>query len=143
MLAGPTLKLEELGASKTLKGGWIVGGYLSNWVTDALKLPKGPKVVQDIQPSKLTDTADALLPAAAWAEKDGCWENFAGKVQAFAAAVPPPDGAMREGDVYYKLLGRDGMYSAEDVRAEMGEPFASVKLPSEDVAEPAPEFVEL
>ena len=81
--------LDELGKSTKLKGGWIVGGYLSNWVTDALKLPKAFKVVQDILPNKLTSTADALLPAAAWAEKDGCWENFAGKIQPFAAADRP------------------------------------------------------
>jgi NADH-quinone oxidoreductase subunit G len=143
MLGGPKGTLEELGKSTKLKGGWIVGGYLSNWVTDALKLPRGVKIVQDILPNKLSGSADALLPGAAWAEKDGCWENFAGKIQAFTAAVPPPSGAMREGDVYYKLLGRRGFYNAADVRSEMGEPFASVTIPSEDTAEPAPEFVEL
>src|SRR3954452_2365443 len=112
MLGGPTLKWEDLGASKTLKGGWIVGGYLSNWVTDALKLPaRAIKVVQDILANKLTDTADVLLPAAAWAEKDGSWENVGGKVQPFAAAIAPPDGAMREGDVYYRLLKRPGLYN--------------------------------
>jgi hypothetical protein len=35
------------------------------------------------------------------------------------------------------------MYNAEDVRAEMGEPFAAVSVPSEDAEEPAFEFVEL
>src|SRR5262249_49730063 len=98
---------------------------------------------QDILPSSLTQSADVLIPAAAWAEKAGCWENFAGKIQAFDAAVPPPDGAMREGDVYYKLLGRMGFYNAGDVRAEMGEPFASVKLRVVGLAEPAFEFAEL
>ena len=112
-------------------------------MTDALKLPKGFKVLQDILPTSLTDRADVLLPAAAWAEKDGCWENFAGKVQPFAAAIAPPEGAMREGDVYCKLLGRLGFYNADDVRTEMGEPFAAAKLPSERAPEPAPEFVEL
>jgi len=144
MLGGPTMKVEELGASKTLRGGWIVGGYLSNWVTDALKLPgKSIKVVQDILANKLTDTADVLLPAAAWAEKDGCWENFAGKIQPFAAAIAPPDGAMREGDVYYKLLGRSGQYNAEVVRQEMGEPFASAKISTDEAPSPAFEFAEL
>jgi NADH-quinone oxidoreductase subunit G len=108
-----------------------------------LKLPKGFKIVQDILPSSLSDKADILLPAAAWAEKDGSWENFAGKIQPFLAAVPPPEGARREGDVYYKLLGRSGFYIAEDVRREMGEPFMSIALPQAGVAEPAPEFVEL
>jgi NADH-quinone oxidoreductase subunit G len=143
LLGGPTLTLEELPKATKLKGGWVVGGYLSNWVTDQLKLPKGVKVVQDILPTKLTDTADVVLPAAAWAEKDGCWENFNGKVQAFAAAVPPPEGARREGDVYFKLLGRTDLYNAQAVREEMGEPFASVSLPTERGGEPAMQFVEL
>ena len=137
------MTLDELPKAAKLKAGWIVGGYLSNWVTDALKLPKGFKVVQDILPNKLTDTADVLLPAAAWAEKDGSWENFAGKIQSFEAAIAPPDGARREGDVYLKLLGRTGMFSAAPIRAEMGEPFASVAMPEARKDEPAYEFVEL
>lgn len=143
LLGGPTMSLDDLAKSTKAKAGWIVGGYQSNWVTDALKLPKGVKIVQDILPSKLTETADALLPAAAWAEKDGCWENHAGKIQPFSAAIAPPDGTMREGDVYYKLLGRTGLYNAEVVRQEMGEAFAAVKLPNENAEEPAFEFVEL
>jgi NADH-quinone oxidoreductase subunit G len=143
LLGGPKATLEELGKSTKLKGGWIVGGYLSEWVTDALKLPRGIKIVQDILPNKLTASADAVIPGAAWAEKDGCWENFAGKVQPFRAAVAPPDGVRRDGDVYYKLLGRTGLFNAEDVRKEMGEPFASVALPSERAHEPVFEFVEL
>jgi NADH-quinone oxidoreductase subunit G len=142
-LGGATATLDALGASTKLKGGWIVGGYLSNWVTDALKLPRGVKVVQDILPNKLTDSADALLPAAAWAEKDGTWENFAGKIQAFTAAIAPPDGTRREGDVYQKLLNRRGMYNAADARSEMGEAFANIQVPSEEAAEPAFEFAEL
>ena len=148
ILGGPTVSLAEFSggvhaAVKPLKAGWIVGGYLSNWVTDSLKLPKGLKVVQDILPNRLTDTTDILLPAAAWAEKDGCWENHAGKMQAFGGAIVPPEGAMREGDVYYRLLERRGLYNADVVREDMGEPFASIKLPSEETAEPAFEFVEL
>jgi NADH-quinone oxidoreductase subunit G len=143
ILGGPSATLEELGANAKLKGGWAVGGYLSNWVTDALKLPRGIKVVQDILPNKLTDSADVLLPGTAWAEKSGCWENFAGKIQPFEAAVAPPEGARRDGDVYFKLLGRSGFYNATDVRKEMGAPFASVLLPQEQAPEPALEFIEL
>jgi NADH-quinone oxidoreductase subunit G len=142
-LGGPTTDLAGLGASAASKAGWIVGGYLSNWVTDALKLPKGFKVVQDILPSSLADKAEVLLPAASWAEKDGSWENFAGMIQPFAAAIAPPEGARREGDVYYKLLGRGGFYNAIDVRREMAEPFAALALPDARAAEPAFEFAEL
>src|SRR5581483_3643700 len=82
MLGGPTTKWEDFvkGATpelKKLKGGWIVGGYLSAWVTKEAppQFKKGFKVVQDILPSTITDSADVLLPSASWAEKGGCWEN--------------------------------------------------------------------
>ncbi|HZK81517.1 MAG TPA: hypothetical protein VFC46_10630, partial [Humisphaera sp.] len=76
-------------------------------------------------------------------EKDGSWENFQGKIQPFLSAVAPPDGARREGDVYYSLLGRDGLYNAQNVRNEMGEPFASIRLAADAEIEHAPQFVEL
>ena len=57
--------------------------------------------------------------------------------------VAPPDGAMREGDVYYKLLGRSGQYNAEVVRQEMGEPFASAKISTDEAPSPAFDFAEL
>ena len=77
--AGATVVVNDYGlhglvwtsATKNLKAGWIVGGYLSNWVSDALKLPRGFKVVQDILGSSLADKADILLPAAAWAASCG------------------------------------------------------------------------
>jgi anaerobic selenocysteine-containing dehydrogenase len=99
--------------------------------------------VQDILPNALTRTADVVLPAAAWAERDGTWENFDGRLQAFVAAVPPPEGLRREGDVYHAILGRAGMYNAGDVRTELGESFTTVVTPTGDVGEPAMEFVEL
>ena len=146
MLGGKTLKWEELTAPKppaNLKAGWIVGGYLSDWIGKTA-FPKGFKVLQDILESTLSPKADILLPAATWAEKDGCWENYQGKIQPFIAAVAPPEGVLREGDVYYRLLGRSAFFNAADVRAEMGEPFASVApLSTGRKAEPAYEFVEL
>ncbi|HEX8914629.1 MAG TPA: molybdopterin-dependent oxidoreductase, partial [Humisphaera sp.] len=149
LLGGPRATFDELASPgdelKKLRGGWIVGGYLTKWTPTTLPgaLRSGFRVVQDILPNGLTDGCDVLLPAAAWAEKDGCWENFAGKIQPFAAAIAPPEGARREGDVYFKLLGRTGMYDAEAVRQEMGEPFAGVKLPAEVAEAPAFEFAEL
>jgi NADH-quinone oxidoreductase subunit G len=132
---------------RRLKGGWIVGGYLSDWVGTSVPplLRRGGsfRVVQDILPNALTADADVLIPSAAWAEKDGTWENYAGKLQVFAPAVPPPEGARREGDVYLAMLGRVGLYSGAAVRKEMGEPFTSVIVPSTTKNEPAFEFAEL
>jgi anaerobic selenocysteine-containing dehydrogenase len=150
MLGGATATFDELVKAekpelKKLAGGWIVGGYLSSWLPKAqpAAFKKTFRVLQDILPSALADSVDVVLPAAAWAEKDGCWENFAGKIQPFEAAIRPPEGARREGDVYLQLLGRPGLYSAAKVREDMGEPFAAVKVKADKAADPAFEFVEL
>ena len=68
-------------------------------------LKKGFRVVQDILNNDLAGKADIVLPAAAWAEKDGSWENFAGKIQAIRSRGSAARRQRREGDVYYKLLG--------------------------------------
>jgi NADH-quinone oxidoreductase subunit G len=152
-IGGPQASWDDLTSNgrseiRNLKGGWVVGGYLSNWLPtdypEALHRT-GDRyiVVQDILPNALTHTADVVLPSAAWAEKDGTWENFAGRMQAFAAAIAPPEGARRESDVYFTMLGRTGQAVAADVRAEMGDPFHTVAAPPEKQAEPQMEFVEL
>ena len=150
MIGGPNATWPDVTANtradlQMLKGGWVVGGYLSDWVGPDLPplLRMGFRVVQDILPNALVASADVVLPAAAWAEKDGCWQNFQGRIQPFAAAVAPPEGVRREGDVFYHLLNRPGLYNAEVVREEMGEPFASVHLHADAGAEAAPQFVEL
>jgi NADH-quinone oxidoreductase subunit G len=150
MIGGPSASWDDLVKSatpelKALKGGWIVGGYHSAWLPkdQPPQFKKGLRVVQDILPNSLVDAADFVLPAATWAEKDGCWENYQGRMQPFAAAVAPMEGARREGDVYYALLGRPGLYNAAVVRREMGEPFATVRLPAGREVSPAFEFVEL
>ena len=142
MLGGPQAGYADLANDASLKGGWVVGGYLSNWASN-VSLPAGFTVVQDILPGKLTDAADVVLPAAAWAEKDGCWENYAGRIQPFEAAVAPPEGTRREADVYLNLLGRRETYHAETIRGEMGDVFAAVTPAVAGAAEPAFEFAEL
>ena len=147
-LGGPTLSWDEFSAAKApaaLKAGWVTAGYHSDWLGGNIPavLKKGFRVVQDLLASSLTQSADVLLPSAAWAEKDGTWENWQNKLQAFTQAFPPRDGAMAEGAVFAKLLGR-GNYDAAAVRQEMGGAFAEVTLPTvTEVDEPAPEFVEI
>lgn len=145
LLGGPTAAFSELASNTKLAGGWVTGGYLSNWVTSDLKLPQGFTVVQDALANRLTETADVVLPGAMWAEKEGSWENYAGKIQTFAAAVPPPEGAVVEGLVYMRLLGDTGKFDAHAVRQQLGEPFASVPNPDARENKPAPafEFAEL
>jgi NADH-quinone oxidoreductase subunit G len=149
MLGGPRATWDDLLANQRpelskLAAGWTVGGYLSRWLSSLPEvLKRGFRVVQDILPNALTDVAEAVLPAAAWAEKDGCWENYAGRIQPFVAAIAPPAGARREGDVYNRMLDVKGLYNADVVRKQMGEPFASVGFPAESEPAPAPQFVAL
>jgi hypothetical protein len=65
-------------------------------------------------------------------------------MQTFAAAIAPPEGARREGDVYYSILNRASLYNAADVRVERGDSFANLATPAAPGAgEPQMEFVEL
>jgi hypothetical protein len=41
------------------------------------------------------------------------------------------------------MLNRPGLYNAQVIRQEMGEPFASIQLPSDKQEAPAFDFVEL
>jgi len=150
LVGGPAATWDDFTAAtrddvKKLKAGWIVGNYLSDWVSASQPpaFKKGFRVLQDILPSDLSRKADILLPSSCWAETDGTWENHAGKIQPFAAAVPVPEGVRRAGDVYYTLLGRTGLYNAQTVRQEMGEIFVSVGLPHDNMQAPAFDFVEL
>jgi len=147
LLGGPTLEWSEFVAKPqaAIKGVWVTGGYHSNWT--GLDVPAGLKkpykVVQDLLPSALTRSADILLPSAAWVEKEGSWQNYSKLNQAFAAAFAPRDGAIAEGEVFAKLLGRS-KYDAASVRTEMGDTFASIAIPTGTEAdEPAMEFVEI
>jgi len=147
LLGGPTMQWDEFAGAKApaaLKGGWVTGGYHSNWIGTSIPpvLKKGFRVVQDLLPNALSLSCDVLLPSAAWVEKSGCWENYKGVIQAFEAAFPPRQGAAREGDVFASLLGLQ--YDAAKLRSEMGEAFAGVVVPTlTEADEPAQEFVEI
>ena len=115
-LGGPSASWDDFVKSesadlKKLKGGWIVGGYLSAWLPKDLPalFKRGTKIVQDVLPSSISETADALLPSAFWAEKGGCWENYAGKIQTFDAAIAPPDGRGARGRRILQIARQAGL----------------------------------
>src|SRR4051794_4721793 len=76
---------------------WVAAGYPQGggyvgptpWLSDphAAALRKAALlVVQDVLPSPVSARADYLLPAAAWAEKEGTFVNHAGLAQSFKKA---------------------------------------------------------
>jgi len=108
----------------------LTGNYPSQWATpELLDALKGKFVVAiDTLPSRLTQTADVVLPGATWAEKAGVFENPDGRIQSFAPAIPVIELAKPEGQIALDLLAAAGLsaasrYDADAVRNEMGDAF--------------------
>ncbi len=122
---GTTLAFEEC-VEKSQAGdfsaAWIVGGYPKAWVDKETAKIAGKfelLVVQDIFENDLTAGAAVVLPACAWAERDGSFVNAAGLIQPFDRAIAPPEGAKRDGQYLYEIAGYEGLYSGERVRELM------------------------
>ncbi len=115
--------LEQAGQGK-FSAAWIVGGYPKPWVDKKLAgLAKKIEllVVQDLFENELTSKAAIVLPACAWAERDGSFANAAGALQPFERAIDPPDGARRDGQYLYEIAGYEGLYTGERVRELMAQ----------------------
>ncbi len=68
--------------------------------------------------NKTADSADVVLPIADWAEYDGTFVNFQGRVQRFWGAVPPPEGIVPAWKLFSQLgsaFGGKIYESAEEV----------------------------
>jgi NADH-quinone oxidoreductase subunit G len=76
-------------------------------------------IVQDLFASPASEAARYVVPAAAWAEKDGTFVNHAGLAQAIRWAVRPPRGAPTDGQVFLDLLERRGLVHAPSLRTEL------------------------
>lgn len=101
---------------------WISGGYKKNWNDEAVagRLDGVPlRIVQDLFSSPLMQGAHYQLPGAAFAEREGSYVNANDILQSFAWAVRPPESVMTEGQLFWRLLGREGLYQAEQVREEI------------------------
>ena len=62
--------------------------------------------VQDVQETPLALAADAVLAAATFAEKAGCYVNADGRLQYSEAALPPRDGSLPDLDILAILANR-------------------------------------
>ena len=63
-------------------------------------------IVQDVVPSPLLERAHVVLPSATFAEKDGTFTNFAGRVQRLHAAIELPEGQPSDGEIFTRLLAQ-------------------------------------
>jgi NADH-quinone oxidoreductase subunit G len=97
---------------------WVTGGYPMDWADEEVAAAfDGPAtvIVQDIFASPLWQRADYRLPAAVFAEREGSYVNHADRLQSFGWAIRPPAGVQVEGWVYWRLLGREGLYKGRQV----------------------------
>lgn len=112
-------------AEGKLKALYLTAGYpprLGPWYTPPQQeaLARVPLlVVQDLQSSPLSDAAKYVLPAASFAEKDGCFVNHANLAQEIHWAVRPGHLGRTDGQILLDLLGRRGLLQAAALRQEL------------------------
>jgi NADH-quinone oxidoreductase subunit G len=123
---------------ETFDAVWITGGYRMPW-HDALAAAKFQSVktliVQDCFVSPLWERADYQLPSATFAEREGSYVNAKDRLQSFRWAIRPPAGVMTEGQVYWQLLQRPGLYRAQEVLDDIGREMAYFSAAAEGVPE--------
>src|SRR5207253_8889627 len=76
-------------------------------------------IVQDLAPSPIANAARFVIPAATFAEKDGCFVNHAGLAQQLHWALRPGSMGRTDGQVFLSLLDRRGLIQAASVRQEL------------------------
>lgn len=128
----------ERGGKGEFSAVWLAGGYVKPWIDKPLtKLGDSASllILQDLLEGDLTATAQIVLPACAWAERDGSFVNAEGLVQPFERAINPPDGARRDGQYLYEIAGFTGLYNAASVRERLAgdiPAFATIYVPPEE-----------
>jgi NADH-quinone oxidoreductase subunit G len=108
-----------------LKALYLTAGYpprLGPWL-DAAAIETLVKiallVVQDLAPSPISAAARFVMPAASFAEKDGCFVNHANLAQQLHWAVRPGSMGRTDGQIFLGLLERRGLIQAAAVRQEL------------------------
>jgi NADH-quinone oxidoreductase subunit G len=102
----------------TIDAVWVTGGYKTDWndETSAKQLAAIPLlIVQDTFASPLWDQATYQIPAATFAERDGSYVNHADRLQCFRWAIRPPAGVTTEGQLFWRLLEKPGLYNSRAV----------------------------
>jgi NADH-quinone oxidoreductase subunit G len=107
---------------KEVQGVWVAGGYINDWIDEAMAKRFGGLqllVVQDLFPSPVSERANYILPATAFAEREGSYVNHADRLQTVPQAIRPPLGVRSEGSLLWEMSGRKGLYNAQVVFEEI------------------------
>jgi NADH-quinone oxidoreductase subunit G len=103
----------------------------TDWIISARRTGKLPAlIVHGVLHTPLADTADLILPASAFVEKDATYTNATGHVQAASRVITPPGEAGEDWIILTKIamaLGQPVSYeSGAAVRAAIAAQLASV-----------------
>jgi len=114
--------------SGSLKGMYIMGENPTLAFAGAGKILEGLKkldflVVQDIFMSEAAEIADAVFPAATYAEKDGTFTNLERRVQKVNAAIKPLFDSLGDWEIIQRLACK---MSAEYSYKDSGEVFDEI-----------------
>jgi predicted molibdopterin-dependent oxidoreductase YjgC len=116
----------------------VTGGYRLPWndepAADRFANIK-TLIVQDCFASPLWDRADYQIPSATFAEREGSYVNANSRLQSFRWAIRPPAGVVTEGQLYWQLLKKPGLYRAHEVLNELAREMAYFSAAVEGVPE--------
>jgi NADH-quinone oxidoreductase subunit G len=128
---GEVLGLDRLVAdADSVKALYLTAGYsprLGRWLNEEQtnSLARIPLlIVQDLMPSPIAQSARFVLPAASFAEKDGCFVNHANLAQQIRWAVRPGSIGRTDGQIFLELLERRGLIQAQAIRQELAREIA-------------------
>jgi anaerobic selenocysteine-containing dehydrogenase len=101
------------------------------WVIEARQAGRVKALIyQGVLGGPLAAAADIVLPGAAWVEKDGCFTNDQGRVQAASKALVTPGEAVEDWQILTSVAAALGLpfayESAAAVRADLAAAVASI-----------------
>jgi predicted molibdopterin-dependent oxidoreductase YjgC len=89
-----------------------------DWIVEARKSGRLQHLIyQGVLQTDLAKVADVVLPGAAWVEKDACYTNDQGRLQAVSRAISPPGESGDDWQIVTSVaaaLGLDFTYSASN-----------------------------
>lgn len=130
--------LEKLGQDDTIQAVWFVGGAPNNvpeLPAEQVAALRSRKllIVQELFPTKLFESADFQLPTVAFAERAGSFVNHGDQLQTVDWAIRPPTGVYTDGQLYWRLQTRPGLYQADQVRHEVASSFGYFHMAGDEI----------
>jgi nitrate reductase (cytochrome) len=106
------MKMFDATVTGTVKGLWVMCTNPGQSLPNVNKYREGMKkafmVVTDIYPTRTTELADVVLPAAGWLEKEGIYGNAERRTQHMAKGVEPPGQAQPDVWIILEIAKRMG-----------------------------------